>query len=368
MSGYSVICSIFKINYLSKKSIVVDPHFLYLELYNEKNVSIFSHKVKNFTQIKKELNQYNHKFIQTSNANIKESILHNHIQNRFYFKFSRPFINENNIGRIEGLYAISKQDVENIYINIFYSILQVIISISLTTLMLYPIIVYLNKNYIKQSKELLKANLEILSVLGGTISKRDSETDSHNYRVTIYTLEFAKILSLDEQLFSAIIKGAFLHDIGKIGIADNILLKQGKLNSIEFEQMKLHVLYGKEIIKQSSYLNEAFDIVAYHHEHYDGSGYLSGLKGEEIPILARVFTICDVFDALTTKRPYKEELSFKESIDIIKQGANTLFDPNLVDIFCNHIEPIYNKIANLDNKVQLHQLLSNEFHYLDKVN
>ena len=117
-----------------------------------------------------------------------------------------------------------------------------------------------------------------------------------------------------------LIKGAFLHDVGKIGIRDNILLKPGRLDEEEFEEMKRHVNHGLDIISKSAWLNEASAVVGSHHEKYEGNGYPAGLKGEAIPVLARIFAIADVFDALTSHRPYKKPLSYEETIDILMKG------------------------------------------------
>ena len=145
-----------------------------------------------------------------------------------------------------------------------------------------------------------------------------------------------------------LLAGAFLHDVGKIGIRDPILLKPGKLTPEEFEIMKTHVSLGVEILKKSSWLSGAREVVEFHHEKYDGSGYLQGLQGEAIPINARIFTIADVFDALTSVRHYKASWAVAEAVAVLKNGAGSHFDPELVDIFAGLAPELYQFIGELD--------------------
>jgi putative nucleotidyltransferase with HDIG domain len=203
-----------------------------------------------------------------------------------------------------------------------------------------------------------------MSVLGDAIAKRDNETNAHNYRVTLYAIKFAEVLGVSKKEIQALIKGAFLHDVGKIGIPDGILLKPGKLTRDEFETMKQHVLHGLAIISRSKWLEEAKNVIEFHHEHYDGKGYLKGLRAEEIPLNARIFMICDVFDAFTSKRPYKEAFPLEESMHMIQERAGTHFDPKLVEVFLSFIADFYLKIANLEDLEALELHLDEKIEYL----
>ena len=131
----------------------------------------------------------------------------------------------------------------------------------------------------------------------------------------------------------------FLHDVGKIGVRDSILLKPGRLDKDEYEIMKTHVRHGLDIVKRSAWLKDATDVVGYHHEKFNGEGYFENLAGEKIPIAARIFAIADVFDALTSERPYKKAFSLEQAISILKEGKETHFDPQLLDVFID-IAPI----------------------------
>jgi HD-GYP domain-containing protein (c-di-GMP phosphodiesterase class II) len=209
----------------------------------------------------------------------------------------------------------------------------VLIVTTLTSLLLYPIIVSLNRGTVRLSRQLLESVVELMRVLGSAVAKRDFATDSHNYRVTLYAARFAEAMGQPPQEIAALMAGAFLHDVGKIGISDTILLKQGKLTDEEFKIMKTHVSIGEEIIRDSRWLTRAREVVAAHHEWFDGSGYPKGLKGREIPYNARLFAIVDVFDALNSRRPYKTPLDLDRTLEIMTQDAGRHFDPEMLAIF-----------------------------------
>ncbi len=206
------------------------------------------------------------------------------------------------------------------------------------------------------SRSLMNANIGMLEVLGSAIAKRDSDTSAHNYRVSIYSISIAKALGISDSALRSLIKGAFLHDIGKIAISDNILLKPGGLDDREYEIIKTHVLHGSEIIKAYSWLSDAFDVVLHHHEKYNGSGYPDGLKSDQIPLNARIFAIADVFDALTSKRPYKEPYSVEYALKIMRNDVGSHFDPEIFDVFTREAKSVYENIAQY-NEIELENML-----------
>lgn len=205
-------------------------------------------------------------------------------------------------------------------------------------------------------QNLLEANLTTLEVLGTAVAKRDSDTGAHNYRVTIYAVWLAQACALEPAQIRALIMGAFLHDVGKIAIPDAILLKPGRLDEAEFAIMRTHVQHGLDIIGRSGWLNDAQDVVSGHHEKYDGSGYPLGLKGAQIPLLARIFALVDVFDALTSRRPYKEPIPVEQSLLMINQGAGSHFDPDLAAAFAATAKDWYETLRCLSESA-LSQLL-----------
>lgn len=162
---------------------------------------------------------------------------------------------------------------------------------------------------------------------------RDKETENHTQRVAKGSVQLARLLKVPEAQIVHIRRGSLLHDIGKMGIPDEILLKPGPLTPEEWELMRKHPTYAYELLHPIEYLRPALDIPHYHHEHWDGSGYPFGLKGEEIPLAARIFSVVDVWDALGSDRPYRKKLPKGEIIAYLKEQAGVLFDPRIVEVF-----------------------------------
>ncbi len=260
-------------------------------------------------------------------------------------------------GYFEGVYRIEDEVLKEIQSHI-YSTLWVVLSVILATfIMIYPVILYLNRELMRFSTKLFKANVELMEVMGSAISKRDRTTDSHNYRVTLYSVRLAEAVNLDCEAMSNLIVGAFLHDVGKIGIEDEILCKPGRLSKDEFTRMKQHVTIGIDIVAKADWLHGAREVIEFHHERYDGSGYMRGLQGEGIPLAARIFAIVDVFDALTSARPYKEAFPLEEVVEMMQQERGKHFDPALLDLFMSLAPVLYKNIGRA-NYLSLTRMLS----------
>ena len=249
---------------------------------------------------------------------------------------------------IEGVFVVSDEEIAAVRRRMMRTSFAGIGVVLLTTMLMYPIISSLIGRLSGLTIKLLDANLETLQVLGSAIAKRDSDTDAHNFRVTIYSVRLAEAVGLGTSDIRTLIKGAFLHDVGKIGIRDNVLLKPGPLSDDEYEVMKRHVDHGLDIVERSDWLNDARTVVGGHHEKFDGSGYHRGLGGEEIPVGARIFALADVFDALTSRRPYKEPYTYDDSMQVLESGRGTHFDPNLLDAFVAIARPLYDELSNQD--------------------
>jgi len=174
---------------------------------------------------------------------------------------------------------------------------------------------------------------DTLRALGAAIDLRDSETEGHSQRVCRYSVEMARAMSWSDQDLENLARGAYLHDIGKLGIPDGILLKPGPLTPEERTTMQTHVQIGFELVKGIPFLLAASDIVQQHHERYDGSGYPHGLKGDEIIPGARIFAIADSFDAITSDRPYRRGSTLEFGRETIRRESGRLFDPRVVDVF-----------------------------------
>jgi len=200
----------------------------------------------------------------------------------------------------------------------------------------------LESEVLKATRDIVEREHESLLVLGKTAEFKDPETGSHIARVAHYSKLLARLSGLGEGQQDTIFYASPFHDIGKVGISDAILLKPGRLDEDEFEMMKTHAKIGYEILKdtKSAYLKAGAIIAISHHEKYDGSGYPHGLSGEQIPIYGRIVAIADVFDALTSHRPYKEAWPFERAIALLEEESGKHFDPELVRLFIDHISEV----------------------------
>ena len=186
---------------------------------------------------------------------------------------------------------------------------------------------------------------DTLQALGAAIDLRDDETGGHSRRVCRYSLEIARAMGWQDKQLENLSRGAYLHDIGKLGIPDAILLKPGSLTEGERKFMQQHVQIGFDVVKDISFLADAAEIILTHHERYDGRGYPRGLKGEEILLGARIFAVVDTLDAITSDRPYRRASTFESARETIRNLAGTQFDPHVVNVFLNIHEDTWPAIA-----------------------
>jgi HD-GYP domain-containing protein (c-di-GMP phosphodiesterase class II) len=244
-----------------------------------------------------------------------------------------------------GIFAISAETETDMRNAVLRSVLIVVSIVFGVTAILYPVILRLTHRLADYSTHLLDANLETLAVLGSAIAKRDADTDAHNYRVSLYAARLAERIALGAENMRALIKGSFIHDVGKIGIPDAVLHKPGPLNEEEYRVMQTHVGMGVDIVCRAAWLRDSVPVVAAHHEKFGGGGYPQGSRADDIPLVARIFAIADVFDALTSKRPYKKPLGFEETMQIIHEGRGVHFDPELLDVFTGIAAELHQKYA-----------------------
>jgi putative nucleotidyltransferase with HDIG domain len=172
-----------------------------------------------------------------------------------------------------------------------------------------------------------------LEAMGDALDLRDEETEGHSKRVTAYTIALARAMGLDADELRVIARGAFLHDIGKIATPDRILLKPGRLDAEEMRIMRQHCERGYDMVRKIPFLRDAAEIVYTHQECFDGSGYPRGLRGNEIPLGARIFAIADTLDAMTSDRPYRRGTTFAEASKEIARSSGRQFDPQIVKVF-----------------------------------
>jgi putative two-component system response regulator len=198
--------------------------------------------------------------------------------------------------------------------------------------------VWLAEEVRKATSEIVQRERETVIRLSKAAEYRDPETGAHILRMAHYSELIARGLGLSVDDQELLLEAAPMHDIGKVGIADNILLKPGRLTPEEFEAMKQHAMYGFEILRGSSsrVLQAGAAIALGHHEKFDGTGYPNALKGQDIPIFSRIVAVADVFDALTSERPYKTAWTLERSAEHIKASAGTHFDPDCVATFFEH--------------------------------
>jgi putative two-component system response regulator len=178
--------------------------------------------------------------------------------------------------------------------------------------------------------------------LAQTVELKDPYTKGHCDRVANYSVSLARSAGLDESVINDIKHGSWLHDCGKIGVPEGLLNYPGRLSEDEMETVKQHPRWGSEVARQARMSDAVINIILYHHERYDGNGYPSGLKGDHIPIEARIVAITDVFDSLYSDRPYRKAYNFDQSIEIMHEMAVTYFDPRLMELFL----PIAKEIRN----------------------
>jgi Response regulator containing a CheY-like receiver domain and an HD-GYP domain len=208
---------------------------------------------------------------------------------------------------------------------------------------------------LKKALERIKtASLDTIYRLSVASEYKDKDTGAHIKRMSRYSAAVARRMGLDENTIETILYAAPMHDLGKIGIPDQILMKPAILDPAEWKIMKMHTVIGAKILQGSDaeFIKSGESIALSHHEKWDGSGYPNGVKGQEIPIAGRIVAIADVFDALTSKRPYKEPFTIEKSLAIVKEGRGTHFDPDVVDAFFDIQEEILNikKQYNEDNQ------------------
>src|SRR5437667_6553302 len=190
---------------------------------------------------------------------------------------------------------------------------------------------------VRYIEEIADLHMNTIKSLAIAIDAKDQTTHGHVRRTQIYATEMGKLLKISESEVRALVAGALLHDIGKLAVPEYILNKPGKLTESEFAKMKIHPTVGGEILKRVQFPYPVEDIVRYHHEKWDGTGYPKGLRGEGIPLVARIISVVDFYDATRCDRPYRKGMKREDSLALLKNMAGTSFDPRLVDLFTQHV-------------------------------
>jgi energy-coupling factor transport system substrate-specific component len=243
----------------------------------------------------------------------------------------------------ENVYPFVK--AKEIYDNFWFMVYMVIVLALFVSWLTWFIVrtqIQRTLNLQKKELELAKNQIEMgnqtILAIANTVDAKDERTSLHSHRVAEYSVMIARELGQSDEECEMLRKTALLHDIGKIGIPDSVLNKPGKLTDEEYEIMKSHVVKGAEILKDFTIIDHVWEGALYHHERYDGKGYTLGLKGEEIPLNARIIGIADAFDAMTANRVYRKKLNFEIVLEELNKGRGTQFDSQLVDILLALIE------------------------------
>lgn len=253
-------------------------------------------------------------------------------------------------GYFEGVRVVSAWQRAQMLTNALHAALMVGLASLLCGAAIYPVIVRLSADNERKAREILDSHISMMEALGRAIAKRDSDTGAHNFRVAWIAARIGERLGLHATTMQSLIAGSFLHDIGKISIPDAILLKPGQLDADEFEIMHTHVAQGEQIVSGIGWLEDAKAVVAAHHEKWDGSGYPRQLSGDAIPLAARIFAVADVFDALCSRRPYKEPMGFENAMSILERDAGSHFDPGVMDAFRPIAREVFDRLARCDEE------------------
>lgn len=320
------------------------PNFVTLEAYDQQQQQILAMTNPAFVGLEKELPRYSRNFPNDASAHYQRFNIGDETLVQISFPLTRT--SGQYAGHLKAVLIISRDDIARLYANLKRYLVSVLLCVLVTTCLFYPLIISLNRKATRFAEKVIQGNLEIVTVLGAAIAKRDSDTGDHNYRVTLYAIGLAEALGVEKVDMRALIIGAFLHDVGKIGIRDSILLKPTALDTGELAIMRTHVQLGVNIIQTSEWLQTGCDVIQFHHERYDGSGYLKGLRGTEIPLVARIFSIVDSFDALTSRRPYKEAWTSEVALSKLAEDSGSHFDPELVLVFQRIAGELYRQFAH----------------------
>jgi HD-GYP domain-containing protein (c-di-GMP phosphodiesterase class II) len=269
-------------------------------------------------------------------------------------------------GYFEGIRVVPQWQRTEILSNAMTVALMVCLASLVCGGAVYPVVVHLSADNERKAREVLDSHISMMEALGRAIAKRDSDTGAHNFRVAWIAACIAERMGISGAAMQSLIAGSFLHDVGKIGIPDAVLLKPGKLDDAELSLMRTHVGQGEEIVTGMGWLDGANAVVAAHHEKWDGSGYPRHLSAAAIPLSARIFAVADVFDALCSKRPYKEAMEFSAAMAILERDTGSHFDPAVMAVFRPMAGEIFNRLAQVDDNTARQLLEERVRHHFER--
>ena len=237
-----------------------------------------------------------------------------------------------------------------------FGVVYVLLSLPVIAITFWTYQIYFEKINAKtrEAEEMSRLHLATVEALATAIDAKDQTSHCHVRRVEIFTEGLGRLLGLPEKEISALRAGALLHDIGKLAVPDHILNKPGSLTPAEFEKTKIHTVIGAEILSRVNFPYPVIPIVKHHHERWDGCGYPDGLKGEQIPMTARIMSVVDCFDSVREDRPFRPGMSRQDAIELLRKGAGTHFDPNVVELFIHNLPRFEFEIASRGLEAEIH--------------
>jgi diguanylate cyclase (GGDEF)-like protein/putative nucleotidyltransferase with HDIG domain len=238
-----------------------------------------------------------------------------------------------------------------------FGLIYVLLSLPVITFTLWSYKVYFERinDKTREAEDMSRLHLSTVEALATAIDAKDQTSHCHVRRVQIYTEGLGRILGLSKPELAALAAGALLHDVGKLAVPDHILNKPGALTAAEFEKTKIHTVVGAAILSRVNFPYPVIPIVKHHHERWDGCGYPDGLKGEQIPVTARIMSVVDCFDSVREDRPFRPGMSRSEAISLLRKGAGTHFDPKIVEVFVDSLTQFEREIAarGLDSAIHV---------------
>lgn len=254
------------------------------------------------------------------------------------------------LGHLQALYRSSLEDTRAIGWRFLFSCLIGTGAVILCGMLMYPGLIFFHNRLIRSSSDLNLASNFLLKQLGTALAKSDVGVGAHSHRVLIYGIRLAERHKLSRNLIRSFVQGVLLHDIGMLDLDVSLVMKQGPLDKKELSLMQDHVKNGVTQIKRYRWLRDGLNVVRYHHEKYDGSGYPAGLSHDKIPLEARIFAIVDAFDAITSKRPYRQPQELERALAILEQESGSHFDPVLLAPFIEMAPQLYGIVSKLEGK------------------
>lgn len=333
---YNILIISNEVRIINKLSILFETSKYIYELVRDPLTAINQIKFKNYDLI-------------IINYNFSKKLLELFVKKiRTFDAFTYIMILAQNNNIVDALDIVKNYDVQACH-NMDEKFDKLVILVELITNSIYEFM-RINLQLDNYSEDLKSPYLSTVQILRNIVEYKDTYTIGHSFRVSKYSLLIGKSMGLSRNDIKTLKVGSMFHDIGKISTPNNILLKNGPLTDNEYFQIKCHPAIGSHILYPATMYSKIIPIVKFHHERFDGNGYPSGLNGNNIPLLVRIVTIADTFDAMTSRRPYRDALSLDIVISEFEKNKGTQFDPEITDVFLDILKNNYSEIKKIQEK------------------